>query len=417
MFLACEMPGSSEVRKVEKRQAAIVGGSMSGLLAGLLLRRSGWQVEVFERVETELAGRGAGIVAQPDLIETLRRLGIDTSDLGVEVATRKILDRSGRLLSELTCPQVLTAWERVYRALRDAFPAQHYHRGRAVRSFEQSRDCVVAQSAGEGSIKCDLLVGADGLRSTVRQQCLPHIAPLYAGYVAWRALIPESAFPPTIHRELFAYMTFCLPPGEQFLGYPVAGPENDLRPGHRRYNVVWYRPADAGSELRHLLTDESGTFHPISIPPPLIRRDAIAAMRAAAEELLAPQFRAVVRMIDEPILQPIYDLEVPRMAFGRVAIIGDAAFVARPHVAAGVAKAADDAAALTAALEDSEAEPALLGFEAARLPVGQRIIERARHLGAYLQATQSLEERARSQRHGIPEAVLAETAVLDFLRA
>ncbi len=55
-------------------------------------------------------------------------------------------------------------------------------------------------------------------------------------------------------------------------------------------------------------------------------------------------------------------------------------------------------------------------FEAARLPVGRRIIERARHLGAYLQATQTAEERARSQRHSIPEAVLAETAVLDFLR-
>jgi 2-polyprenyl-6-methoxyphenol hydroxylase-like FAD-dependent oxidoreductase len=103
------------------------------------------------------------------------------------------------------------------------------------------------------------------------------------------------------------------------------------------------------------------------------------------------------------------------MAFGRVAIIGDAAFVARPHVAAGVAKAADDAAALAAALAADEVEPALKAFEAARLPVGERIIERARHLGAYLQATQTAEERARSQRHSIPQAVLAETAVLDFL--
>ena len=128
-------------------------------------------------------------------------------------------------------------------------------------------------------------------------------------------------------------------------------------------------------------------------------------MRAAAERLLAPQFRAVVRLIDEPILQPIYDLATPRMAFGRVAIIGDAAFVARPHVGAGVAKAADDAAALVAALADGEVEPALRRFEAVRQPVGMRIIERARHLGAYLQATQTAEERARSQRHSIPEAV------------
>src|SRR5215470_4993647 len=408
------MAGSKQLRKAGR--ALVVGGSMSGLLAALILRRAGWEVDVYERVESELAGRGAGIVAQPDLIETLRRLGIDPTDLGVEITTRKILDASGRLAGEFVCPQVLTAWERVYRVLRDALPAERYHRGRGVQRFTQSENAVVAHFGDGGSAEGDLLVGADGLRSTIRQQCLPDLAPLYAGYVAWRALIPEAAFGPAIHRELFNFMTFYLPPGEQCLGYPVAGPDNDLRPGQRRYNVVWYRPADEGTELRELLTDERGTMHVISIPPPLIRRDAVAQMRAAAERLLAPQFREVVRMIDEPILQPIYDLETPRMAFGRVAIIGDAAFVARPHVAAGVTKAADDAAALAAALEVDEVEAALRRFEAARVPVGKRIIERARHLGAYLQATQTAEERARSQRHSIPEAVLAETAVLDFLR-
>jgi 2-polyprenyl-6-methoxyphenol hydroxylase-like FAD-dependent oxidoreductase len=407
------MAGLSETRK---RRALVVGGSMSGLLAGLLLRRAGWEVDVFERVESELAGRGAGIVAQPDLIETLRRIGIDPTDLGVAITTRKILDASGALTSAYECPQVLTAWERVYRAMRDAFPPEHYHRGRGVAGFAQTESSVTARFSNGWTEDGDLLVGADGLRSTIRQQCLPDLAPLYAGYVAWRALIPEAAFAPDIHRELFGYMTFVLPPGEQCLGYPVAGPDNDLRPGHRRFNVVWYRPADEASELRALLTDAGGTTHTISIPPPLIRPEPIAAMRAAAERLLPPQFRAVIRLIDEPILQPIYDLETPRMAFGRVAILGDAAFVARPHVAAGVAKAADDAAALVGALAQDDVAPALRRFEAARVPVGRRIIERARHLGAYLQATQTAEERARSQRHSIPEAVLAETAVLDFLR-
>ena len=104
-------------------------------------------------------------------------------------------------------------------------------------------------------------------------------------------MIPEQAIPPAVHREVFEYMVFCLPPGEQFLGYPVAGPDNDLRPGHRRLNVIWYRPADEQGELQRLLTDESGVTHSISIPPPLIRKAAIAEMRAAAERLVAPQFR------------------------------------------------------------------------------------------------------------------------------
>ena len=144
--------------------------------------------------------------------------------------------------------------------------------------------------------------------------------------------------PPQIHGDLFDALAFCLPPGEQFLGYPVAGPDDDLRPAYRRYNIVWYRPADPARELTWLLTDESGIVHSISIPPPLIRREAIAAMRAAAERLLAPQFCAIVRLIKEPLLQPIYDLETAQLSFGRVAIIGDAAFVARPHVAAGLVK-------------------------------------------------------------------------------
>ena len=398
-----------------QRRAIIIGGSMSGLLAGITLSRRGWAVDIFERVEKELAGRGAGIVAQAELIGRLDALGLDTSDLGVAMSTRKILDAAGRTTLTRECPQVLTAWERVYRLLRDAFPGAHYHRGCGLKGFEQSGQAVLAHFSDGSSIAADVLIGADGLRSTVRAQCLPDTMPLYAGYVAWRALLPESAIPPEIHRELFMLMTFCLPPGEQCLGYPVAGPHKELREGHRRYNVVWYRPADGATELPRLLTDKNGVTHSISIPPPLIRAEPIAAMRAAAERLLAPQFREIVALIDEPILQPIYDIESPRLAFGRVAIIGDAAFVARPHVAAGVSKAADDATALASALDDDDVAAALRRFEAERLPDNKKIIERARHLGAYLQATQTAEERARSARHSIPEAVLAETAVLDFL--
>jgi 2-polyprenyl-6-methoxyphenol hydroxylase-like FAD-dependent oxidoreductase len=400
------------------RRAIVIGGSMSGLLNGLLLRQAGWTVDVYERVDSELSGRGAGIVAQAELIARLRALGLPTDELGVAITTRKILDTQGQFTHEFACPQVLTAWERVYRLLRDAFPPQHYHRGRGFTAFTQDATKVTAHFSSGEKVDADLLVGADGIRSTVRQQAAPDVLPRYAGYSAWRALIAESDFPTDVHRDLFAYMTFALPPGEQFLGYPVAGPDNDLRPGHRRYNIVWYRPADEKTKLRWLLTDERGVTHAISIPPPLIRREVIEEMRADAERLLGPQFRQIARLMDEPILQPIYDLESPQMAFGRVAIAGDAAFVARPHVAAGVSKAADDAATLAGALiAESDVPSALKRFEAARLPENSRIIERARHLGAYLQATQTQEEQARAGMHSTDGAVIAETAVLDFLYA
>jgi len=410
--------GSPKVDMRTRRRGIIVGGSISGLFAALALSRRGWDVDVFERVEAELAGRGAGIVVQPQLRAVFAAIGLDPDvALGVTVRTRKTLDFDGVVVGEAECPQTVTSWDQVYRLLRDAFPSAHYHRGRTLVRVETHDRSVSAHFAEAPSVEADLLVGADGLRSAVREQFVPHFAPLYAGYIAWRALVPESAFPHAIREELFDVMAFCLPPGEQALGYPIVGADNGVQPDHRRYNFVWYRPADEQAELPGLLTDASGFTHGGSIPPPLIRPDVIAQMRKAAMSRLAAPFREVVRLATHPFIQPIYDLESPRMAFGRVAIVGDAAFVARPHVAAGVIKAAEDALGLAEALEQiGDVEQALRQFERARLAIGRRIIERARHLGAPMQAQQRTpEERARAARHHTPEAVMTETAVMDFL--
>jgi 2-polyprenyl-6-methoxyphenol hydroxylase-like FAD-dependent oxidoreductase len=398
-----------------KGRALIAGGSIGGLLAGLLLRKAGWHVDIYERVAGELAGRGAGIIVQADQVAGLQAFGLDPAELGVEIASRRIFDANGMRTDTFACSQMATAWERVYRFLRDSFPPSNYHGGQSVASVTQDAASVTVRLGDGNAVSADLLIAADGIRSTVRQKFLPDLAPRYAGYVAWRGLLDESALDPATHRELFPYMSFGLPPGEQFLGYPVAGPDNNLSAGSRRYNVVWYRPANE-DELALLLTDESGKQHFLSIPPPLIRQAEIQRMRMAAERLLAPQFRRVMHLVTEPLLQPIYDLESPHMTFGRVALVGDAAFVARPHVAAGIAKAAGDAAALVEALDDEgDVMDSLARFEAVRIPFNRRIIERARHLGAYLQATQTENERGRSERHGVPQAVLRETALLDFL--
>jgi 2-polyprenyl-6-methoxyphenol hydroxylase-like FAD-dependent oxidoreductase len=149
----------------------------------------------------------------------------------------------------------------------------------------------------------------------------------------------------------------------------------------------------------------------------LVRAGAIEELRQAAERLLAPQFCELVNLT-QPFLQPIYDVETPKMALGRVALIGDAAFLARPHVGAGVTKAAQDAVALAEALASASDVPrALMRFESTRMETNRRIVARARELGAYLQSMpQSDELRQLAERHRAPQAVMKEIALLDFLR-
>lgn len=400
-------------------RVVIIGGSMGGLFTGLLLRRSGWDAHVYERVNVELSGRGAGIVTHAELCVVLEGAGLDpTKDLGVDVQGRKTFDRSGKVIGTYDCPQVVTSWDHVFRMLRDAFPREYYHSGKDLNLIEVREDKVIAYFFDGTHAEGEVLIGADGFRSTVRGQILPEVQPLYAGYVAWRGLVNEQALSETARKDLFDCLAFCLPPGEQMLGYPVAGPDNDLRVGRRRYNFVWYRTATE-AQLKDLLTDESGHTHPISIPPRLLRRDVVDGMRDAARQLLAPQLQEAVNSVPQPFLQPIYDVETSQMAVGRVAILGDAAFVGRPHVAAGVTKAAEDAMALATALQHNDKVPeALRSFEQARMRVDRLIVQRGRDLGVYLQPQLRTDDELRkAEQHRTPEAVMAEIAILDFLRS
>ena len=161
---------------------------------------------------------------------------------------------------------------------------------------------------------------------------------------------------------------------------------NDTQVGRRAYNIVWYRPVHPDSDLIDLCTDAAGHHHAGGIPPPLIRPDAIAAIKDTARAVLAPQL-AEIFVRSQPFFQPIFDLESEEIAFGRVALLGDAAFVARPHVGAGVTKAAVDAASLADALA---AEPdlahALARYQQEQTRFGRGLVALGREHGAYLSA-------------------------------
>ncbi|HDR9882297.1 TPA: FAD-dependent oxidoreductase [Burkholderia cenocepacia] len=404
--------------QTDRRKAVIVGGSLGGLFAANLLLRSNWDVTVLERVPDELAGRGAGIVTHPELLDALTAAGVEVNDdIGVIVHSRITLNADGTVAGACPLTQTLTAWSKMFHVLRSVLPDACYQSGAVVENVAGFQDHAEVRLSDGTTLKADLVVAADGFRSAIRQKYLPDVQLQYAGYIAWRGLVDECDLSPATWNTLFDKFGFCLPPGEQMLGYPVAGPGNSTQPGHRRYNFVWYRPTDETVALRDLLTDATGKYHANGIPPHLIRADVLADMREAAQDLLSPEFAEVVDKTELPLFQPIYDLEATRLVFDRIVLLGDAAFVARPHCGMGVTKAAGDAIQLARSLASNDTlQEALADYQRQRLQFGTAIVEHARHLGAYMQAqTKSQLERDMAEKYRTPEAVMRETAVVPSL--
>jgi 2-polyprenyl-6-methoxyphenol hydroxylase-like FAD-dependent oxidoreductase len=382
---------------MSKSKALIAGGSLGGLFAATLLRNAGWDVLVYERARGDLSGRGVGLGTRDELFAILRQAGA-TIENSIEAAVRSriFLDRNGEVGCELPIATVTTAWDRVYRALKSALPAELYRSGKSLESFDQAGGKVMAFFADGSSEEADLLVGADGMNSTVRRRFLPDVEPQYAGYVAWRGAVTEMEVPSAYREGIFHHMNFCFPDGELAVTVPMP-PSDDGGHSSMRSQFSWFRPVDRATELPLLCTDANGHCHGESIPPPAIRQDLLSELRADAEMKLAPQVATMVARTPQIVLQPIYDLESPRLVFGNVVLLGDAAFVARPHVGTGVTKAALDAQCLAEVLHKGDnVSEALHRYDVERRRFGSWLVARGRYLGAYLSA----QHKPREQRRG-----------------
>jgi 2-polyprenyl-6-methoxyphenol hydroxylase-like FAD-dependent oxidoreductase len=368
-------------------KAIVIGGSVGGLFIANMLVRQGWQADIFERAGEELASRGLGIARHAELVSIMSAAGArESGPLGIAVTGRSAFDRSGKVIARFDYPQHLDAWSGVFKPLHAAFPKQHYHLGRELVGID-SRGCkAVARFADGASVEGDLIVGADGFRSTVRALNAPEVLPSYAGYVAWRGIMEERDLSAEFRAHTFDQFAFCFPRRSQFIGYPVPGTDESVERSRRRYSFLWYYPVRQGEELTNVLTDATGHMHEYSIPPPVIRPIHIKRLKENALALLPPQFAEVVVRSNRHMVQPIYDVESTQIAFDRVALLGDAAFVARPHVGTGVLKAGEDALQLAQCLADSGSVTAALErYQSARLRVGRDTVRLGRRLGAFIE--------------------------------
>lgn len=356
---------------------AVVGGSIAGCAAALAVSRAGaGKVTVFERADARLQDRGVGIALHGDRYDELRDAGYVAPEMPWAPLTRRVWSvregdaDHGRAFGEQPFPFRAYNWGSLWSELRRRVPEDVIYRsGAVVTGVEPDADGVTLRAADGYQERFDVVVGADGYRSVVREAMFPGTSPTYAGYIGWRGTSSDVAALPSDGRDAHN-IAF---PGGHCMIYRIP----DGADGHRLNWVLYTTPPRIDGLHPDLRT-------PTSLPPGRLNSELTAHLRALVADNFPPFWAAKVlgTPAETTFIQPIYDLEVPHYTSGRMALIGDAASVARPHIGGGSVKALQDATALeTAWAAGSSWEDALERYGAARGAVGAAMVALARRMG------------------------------------
>lgn len=367
-------------------RVAVAGGSLGGLNAGLWLRAIGCEVTIYERSSYLLEDRGVGIVLHPATVRYLVQHGVALSSFSAAVRKLRYLDDRGAVAHESPCRYWFASYSGLYRALLRCFGQERYRLGCEICGQEEYEAGIRLRHANGTAEDVDLLVWADGIRSTGRSWICPEAALVYAGYLAWRGTVGLGEVSPATFALLSESVTyFLLQPGHA-LAYPILQADEAAGGVSSRINWVWYWNVDP-AHLDAFMTDREGVRQPVSVPPGSVREELVQQLHERARAELPPPLAEVVVGTAYPFLQLIGDLEVGRMASKRTCLIGDAAFVARPHIAAGTAKAAEDAWQLSQYLMGygGDVQTALAFWEPRQRALGVQVVARAREVGRRMQ--------------------------------
>lgn len=362
-------------------KVAVVGGSVAGCAAAIALTRAGCEVTVFEQIEG-LGERGFSIGTPIPLREEL----IEKGYLRADYPTLKIARRwwtyadgtaAGRVIWEQPTRAATNNWGLLWRHLRQSADAATFREGIRIETIEPDEDRVRLTTADGATEDFDILVGADGYKSQVRELMNPGASPTYADYVVWRGSYPDSRVG---DRTLIDRMTtaegFPTVVFDEGIGsiHQLPGSDGRTEPGARRVNFAVY----AKSDPRYDYSD------PTSIPPGAIGAEQYGEFEAMLERCFPEDVATLIRNCtrEETSIQPIYDLTVDRYAQGRMMVIGDGGAVTRPHTASGATKAMMDALLLEKiAAEMADWDEVLRAYDEERTEASNKIVELSRRLG------------------------------------
>lgn len=358
----------------------IVGGSISGCSAAILLGRAGHTVSVFERTSGELVGRGGGIATTGPVLRSLQEADVVDGampsfkyDLMPLVVRTPEQQPAG--LSPWSIPLDLYAfhWSSLWKQLRRRVPDGAFHQGnRVVRAGSDGRPFLEVD--GSGVEHFDLLLFADGYRSMGRELVDPGRELDYRGYVLWRGLLDEQRMddPATLGASM-PRVHYTSEPGHM-VAYFIPGFDGGTRPGERICNWAAYVQIPP-HELEAFMVDRRGARCGGSVPRGDMRPEAEAGLKERIRGQVPDYYADIVDRTSETYVQVIYTLDLPSYARDRKALIGDAGIVAQPFTGSGVFKGYSDAGDLAAALaEESDVDAALDRWSAERVMRDRRLL-------------------------------------------
>ena len=391
------------------KRAAIVGGSIGGLTTALLLRDLGFEVDVYEKTPEELDGRGGGIVLQPEAYRWFKeRSQLNPDRLSTVSRYLRYLDLSNEIVYEEPVEWRFTSWGTLYRGLLADLGRDSYHLGHCFVGMDQDADSVTLRFTNGTVATADLVVFADGISSAGRKRLLPDIKPQYSGYIGWRGTVHESALTAETIKLTGDALGYCFGDNTHICMYPIPNIDGSVDIGNRLFNYVWYRNLPDPLLLEEVMTDKMGFRGEVSIHPGKVQDRFVDEMKASVVTELAPAAAELVLRTEHPYIQKVQDVRVPNMVFGRAVLLGDSGFVARPHAAAGTAKAAAEAWALAECLEQfpNDIPAALKAWEPGQLATGNSLVDRVIIMGTRAQVENSWVPADRSLRFGLREGSL-----------
>ena len=337
----------------DKLSIAIVGAGIGGLAVAATLRRLGMEARIYEQAP-RFAHIGAGIQMMPNSMKVLRQIGVEERVRHTSFAPYSHLNRvwdTGEVTRELPMPESLYSAPYLcmhradlHDALRSVLPAEIFHLGRRLVGLEEGSGAVTLRFADGSRAAADIVIGADGVHSVVRDIIVGPDAPLHKGRIAYRAVFPSD-----------------------LLNGRDLGPSRTKWWGPDRHIVIYYTNAE-----------RSEVYFVTSVPEPAewLTRESWSAKGDVQELRRAyqgfhPDVRAVLSACPDCHKWAILEREpLAHWSRGRVVLLGDAAHPMTPYMAQGGATAIEDAAVLARCLAGAgeDIAGALRRYEAHRKP-------------------------------------------------